>query len=450
MNNKKVETNTRKYLAVFLVLFLAVSGLTACGGGGASSGTSTGDSSTEDASSVTLSSTADETKDVYSAWMINESNETSAVMLDGGAGILVNVQSVTPMYYSGENYAQVEASGIPNYQVTISQDLIDWIEARPRADLADDSQQDLVTGDVTVSAGDLIEFGEDIGYRSFSRDTTCPLNAGYGYWPPGPTCPENTDKIGYFPEAPSESGSDCETGLGVVGYAINGVSIFNWDDGQSYNREDVWHTLAPVAEAYDVDICGGHAANGEYHHHFYSSCWAEVAGDEGNGHSPIYGYAADGYPIYGPWHDTGVVAQSCWKKRDYSASSETGCGTDGERSCQLVDEYDISKGVTTVSRDGPTTSGTYISLSQNSFDTGEGFFREDYYYDPDCSDDGEAYLDEHNGHDHGDYGYHYHLTVTSATDMTPAFPFTFGPTFKGSLSSIAITSCGGLLPGGPG
>ncbi|WP_268892977.1 hypothetical protein [Psychromonas sp. L1A2] len=36
---------------------------------------------------------------------------------------------------------------------------------------------------------------------------------------------------------------------------------------------DQWYTLAPIAEQYDVDMCGGHAENGTYHHHFYTSCY---------------------------------------------------------------------------------------------------------------------------------------------------------------------------------
>jgi len=52
-------------------------------------------------------------------------------------------------------------------------------------------------------------------------------------------------------------------------------------------------------------------------------------------------------------------------------------------------------------------------------------------------------------------GYHYHLTIVSNTDITPAFPFTFGPRFKGQLQDNAIASCsigagGGPPPGGPG
>ncbi|KPH64655.1 hypothetical protein ADS77_05130 [Pseudoalteromonas porphyrae] len=41
----------------------------------------------------------------------------------------------------------------------------------------------------------------------------------------------------------------------------------------------------PIAEQYDVDICGGRAANGEYHHHFYTSCLADMLNHDGSVHS---------------------------------------------------------------------------------------------------------------------------------------------------------------------
>lgn len=397
---------------------------------------------------------------VLDSWLMNTNSEVA--MYVGASSILVNVTSVTESTVNNTDYARVVTSGIPNYQMQITQELIDAINARPRADLANDSQQDLVSGSVTVSAGDVIQFGEDIGYRSFSMESTCGTDEGYGYWPPGPTCPEDQAKQGLFPITPVASSSDCDTGLSAVGYAINGTSIYNWNDGQSYNSQGVWQTLAPAAEQYDVDICGGHAANGDYHHHFYSSCWATAAGETATGHSPVYGFAADGYAVYGPWHDTGVLAQSCWKVRDYSAASATGCGVEGERSCLLVDEYNPLSGTVSASSNGPTTSGTYTSLSQNSFDTVAGFFRQDYYFDSSCTSEAANNLDEYNGHDHDDLGYHYHVTLQAkagdgvfpfAIDdgYEPAFPFTFGPRYRGEISADAIASCSGNggPPGGP-
>ncbi len=412
-----------------------------------------GSTSSLDAALATITSTFSSSSAIalLTEWIINVEGDLSAFILDGqgASGVLVNVQSVEETEVNGTAYARVQTEGIPDYVVTVTQDLVDWLNGRPRADLSAQNNQDFVTepGATTASAGDTVEFGADIGYRSFSGDTPCAAGAGYGYWPPGPVCPEDQAKDGYFPIEPVVGSEDCEVGLAASGYAVNGVSIYSWDDGQSYNSQDVWHTLAPFAEVYDVDICGGHAAGGDYHHHFYSGCWGDIVNEDKTGHSPIYGFAADGYAVYGPWHDTGVVAQSCWSPRDYSANSQSGCGADGERSCLLVDQYDLSQGTVNASSSGPTTTGEYVSMSSNTFVTAAGFFFEDYYYDSACTaNGGDQALDQYNGHEHDGLGYHYHLTIVSDTDTTPAFPFTFGPRYKGELQDNSIASCSG--PGG--
>jgi len=75
-------------------------------------------------------------------------------------------------------------------------------------------------------------------------------------------------------------------------------------------------------EVYDMDICPGHAAMGDYHHHSFADCVAQLVGDTGADHSPVYGFAADGYPIYSPWEAAGQLAESGWRIRDYD---DRGC-----------------------------------------------------------------------------------------------------------------------------
>ena len=150
---------------------------------------------------------------------------------------------------------------------------------------------------------------------------------------------------------------------------------------------------------YDVDLCGGHAANGDYHHHFYSECWDDATTEDGTGHSEIFGFMADGYPIYGPYHDTGVRVESCWVTRDITGgnTSAGGCGVANKRTCVLTDKYDVAGGVTTlsgVSEYGPDIGVTYTSASGNDFTAFEGAFFEDYGFDTSCQAAGDKYLDE--------------------------------------------------------
>ena len=139
--------------------------------------------------------------------------------------------------------------------------------------------------------------------------------------------------------------------------------------------------------------------------------------------------------------------------RDYAnTGSPTGCGTPGVRTCTLVDEDDVNLGTETATT-GPSTSDTYSSLSGNVFDAVSGFFYEDYYWDQSLTSQGGVYLDQFNGHQDEDRGYHYHLT-TIETDgsLAPSFPYTVGPRFYGQLQDDAFTSCsaggGGGMPGG--
>lgn len=367
-----------------------------------------------------------------SAWIINTTEE-SAHILDSttGVGVLVDVQSVTEETVDGKDYTVVNSQGIPKYDITITQEIVDSINNRPKA------STDLVTGETTASVGDVVQFGEDMGYVSNSNCTT---NAGYGYWPPGPDCPTENERTVYLPNEPTPTTEECENGLGKVGLFVNGSSIYNWGDGMSYENQGAWQNLAPVAEFYDVDICGGHAANGDYHHHFYTSCLADLVGDNGEGHSPIYGYAADGYPVYGPWEADGVLAVSSWVVRDYSADSETGC-SDNARSCTLVDQYDVSLGTEDVTS-GPGFDAVVDTLSGNQLTAYNGYYYEDHYWDSSLTALGGAYLDQYNAHTDDTRGYHYHVTIVEDGDSyAAAFPYIIGTRYAGELEDNAVASC---------
>lgn len=384
-----------------------------------------------------------------SQWIKN--NETTSSYIDSDTGsVLENVQ-VAEMVNVDEDsvdveYMYVETTGIPKYDVTLTQALVEELNQRPKA------STDFSAGSANVIEGQVIEFGENIGFNSSTEN--CLTTGGDGYWPPGPGCPTEQAVQAYFPVEPNDLDANidaCDTGLGKIGLMVNGTSIFNWGDGMS-EGDNLWYTLAPVAEQYDVDICGGHAARGEYHHHVYTRCLADLVGDDGSGHSPIFGFSADGYPLYGPYESDMTLAVSGWETRDYGADTdEGGCGTEGERSCILVDTYDVSKGVTQV-LNGPDIDEEVTTLSGNLLVASDGYYFEDYYFAHHTVEG--TRLDEYNGHDTDDgRGYHYHITLTQTEEgkLIPAFPYTIGPRFKGELASNSISQCssgnnGGMPP----
>lgn len=86
--------------------------------------------------------------------------------------------------------------------------------------------------------------------------------------------------------------------MGPVGVAINGVVFFNPFDMGMQDAADL------------MDRCCGHPApDYRYHYHKYPVCVNTPFVDKGEGHSPVIGFAFDGYPLYGPYEAAGEMAK---------------------------------------------------------------------------------------------------------------------------------------------
>lgn len=98
-----------------------------------------------------------------------------------------------------------------------------------------------------------------------------------------------------LPANPTVAATPTCTGLGAVGVLLDGARLYNADDGA--NRDAV---------AWEVqDACQGHPeASGKYHHHSVSTCLSQK--DVATQHSPLVGYIADGFGIYGNLGENGV------------------------------------------------------------------------------------------------------------------------------------------------
>lgn len=110
--------------------------------------------------------------------------------------------------------------------------------------------------------------------------------------------------------------------------------------------------------------------------------------------------------------------------------------------------FDYTQGVTTASKPGPNTTTTLYGQSSNPMSSASGIFYEDYYYNSTCGSQGGEYLNEYNGHDHDNLGFHYHTTVD--TSMRPTFPYIVGPKYYGCIrggtcpTTISAGSQGGV------
>ena len=262
---------------------------------------------------------------------------------------------------------------------------------------------------------------------------------------PGPADPADTkpDRIaGLFPLEPVPATAPAATGFGPIGLWVTGAPFRNWSDGGSYRGEGVWRQVKPGAVGDDGVSCAGPTAD-EMTPHVYPECLGLHLVDDSARHSPVYGFAADGYPVHGPWADLELPARSSWRLRDYStAGSATGCAEAGRRTCLLADPLDPAAGTVPAPAPGPDTA-----------DVPAGAFFEDYWFDVGLDDGSPQALDAFNGHTHDDaghhddLGYHYHITRIQNPDgtFTDVFPYIVGPWFRGELHPGALNAGGPRL-----
>lgn len=245
------------------------------------------------------------------------------------------------------------------------------------------------------------------------------------------------------------TGTPTPTNMGNIGIFINGVALFDYRDGVSWKfstgalaggpqggmGDQVWNRDAIVEEKAGFDCAKGHPAMGNYHHHQNPSAFdldlvvisniCDIYAADGlyvissTTHSPLLGYAYDGFPIYGAYgyknaDGTGGITRI---KSSYSL-----------RNITVREEYADGSNVT----DGPPVSATYPL----------GYFREDYEYTPTTTATPD-YLDEHNGRfcvtpEYPAGTYAYFCTVDA--NHNSAYPYAVGPTFYGVKTGAKVPS----------
>ena len=263
-----------------------------------------------------------------------------------------------------------------------------------------------------------------------------------------PSQATNQNAIFKFPLNPVQNtGTPTATTGGNIGVFINGVALFDYRDGVSWQNstgtlkggplggmgDGVWNRDAVVAERNGFDCSKGHPAMGNYHHHQNPSAFdldlnvisniCDLYAADGlyainaSAHSPLIGFAYDGFPIYGAYghtntNGTGGITRmkSSYQLRNITVRTHYANGTD----------------VT----DGPPVSSTYPL----------GYFREDYEYVSHASAD---YLDVHNGRfcvtpEYPSGKYCYFTTVDA--NWNSAYPYCVGPTFYGTKTAAKVAS----------
>ena len=260
----------------------------------------------------------------------------------------------------------------------------------------------------------------------------------------------NNNNIYKIPLKPVQNtGTLSPTTGGTIGVFINGVSLFDYRDGVSYsfslgkeqggpiggNGDAVWNRDAVLAERKGFDCAKGHPAMTNYHHHQNPSAFnldKTVVSDicnlyladglykiDSTKHSPLLGFAYDGFPIYGAYayknvNGTGGITRmkSSYKLHNITVRTHYANGTD----------------VT----DGPAVSATYPL----------GQYKEDYEFVA-TSAATPDFLDDHNGRfcvtpEYPNGIYCYFSTVDASWNST--YPYIVGPTFYGVKNVTRVTA----------
>ncbi len=234
-------------------------------------------------------------------------------------------------------------------------------------------------------------------------------------------------------------------GTGPVGVLLNGVAVYNAYDAQTYNNQGVWHRNAGFFEAFSFDSCKGHSSPsgpppigpppsgpvtptpGLYHHHVLPECFLNA--NRSDAHSPLLGYALDGFPIYGPygyttWNDktSGVKKlKSNYRPFAYVGGNRTVFGN-------------TNTSIANASYYGPSTSTLYqlSTFSTNTTSLTSGAFIEDFYFDSSSS---AGDLNEFNGRVQVTPEYPSGIFCYIFTDD---YPYVFGPgNFYGVVASTS-------------
>lgn len=269
-----------------------------------------------------------------------------------------------------------------------------------------------------------------------------------------PNYPSNSATIYRIPRTPVVPAEKTPTGGGAIGYYVNGVAMFNALDTLSYSNSEaadnqpngafagdgVWNRDAYVNEKVTFDSANAHSAGNLYHYHAGSPGLRHQLGDsvdydattntytENPGspirHSPIVGWAADGYPVYGPYGYTDPQNIGSTVKRmtsGYAKRAITEFPTQRTTLPQWAADIDNRSTVLATSEYGPPVNTDFIL----------GHYVEDYEFL------GNGDLDLYNGRlcktpEYPAGTYAYFLTIEA--DGTPVFPYSVGTAYYGTPS----------------
>ena len=304
-----------------------------------------------------------------------------------------------------------------------------------------------VAGGSTSIANNILVNCQKVAYSTnfaYVTATGVPSYATGPFQDGNPSQTTNQNAIFKMPLNPVVNlGTKTATTGGNIGIFVNGVALFDYRDGVAWNATtnalcggpgnptcpggmgtvQAWNRDAILAEKAGFDCAKGHPAMGNYHHHQNPSAFdldltvistvCNLYDADGlykidsTKHSPLLGFAYDGFPIYGAYGH---------KNLD---------GTGGI--VRMKSSYQLK-----------TTRGTGTIPSTTTYAL--GYFREDYEFVVNAASD---FLDVHNGRicktpEYPNGIYCYFATVDAKWNS--AYPYVVGPNFYGTVAASKVTT----------
>lgn len=272
---------------------------------------------------------------------------------------------------------------------------------------------------------------QQVCYNTDSLYIRTNILAGFimGPWPGDPFIAAGQNNSYVIPRNPTYPSTIHQNKpVGAMALALNGVILFDDGDGKSYNSatntnanngSGVWNQIAWVAHAGELDSGNGHPdPNGTYHNH--SNPVQLYTASAGTTHSPIIGWAFDGWPIYGPFGYSSAMNSSSSVTRMTSSWSLR----------NITTRTSLYTGTAT-SQTGPAVSATFPL----------GTYIEDYGYTSGSGD-----LDFYNGRycvtpefPSGTYAYFLNTDASG----NPSYPNMIGPKYYGKVYLTNFGTNGG-------
>ena len=282
--------------------------------------------------------------------------------------------------------------------------------------------------------------------------------------------PADSGLLMRFPRTPAVATNHTTSGLGPIAMAVNGVVYYNGQDAFSYSSSSgtdltapqgsgIWNRDALLSESVTFDPALAHQQNtGQYHYHvnpiglryqmgdhvtYSATSNAYTEATSTPVHSPILGWAFDGYPIYGPYGYSSPMDPTSGVRRMVSGFVKRD-GTHGTTNLAVTGRTTLPQWAATAQGRSTTLTGSQIGPVVSTTRP-LGYYQEDndYLGNEGYTQGVDFDLNQYNARycvtpDYPQGTWAYFVSIDSTNQ--PAFPYTVGPQYLGVVSGGSVSS----------